>query len=113
MTHRKSIESSSPFLASVRAIKSNQKTHFVENRIDIQKRYLTVNETARVLSVSTKTVYRAIAAGELPARRFRRSVRVPRYAVFLDGDGPGGGLPVGPARGTVRAAGRVASPEGN
>lgn len=50
------------------------------------KRYLTVKETAFVLGVSIKTVYRAIDAGELPARRIRRALRVPRYAVVTDGD---------------------------
>jgi excisionase family DNA binding protein len=76
------------------------------------KRYLTVKETAFLLGVSIKTVYRAIATGELPARRIRRSVRVPRYAVVTDGQRDHVARCAGAAgRGTVLDARRVASLE--
>ena len=39
-------------------------------------RFLTVQEVAEVLRVSTMTVYRLIKAGELPAVRVGRSFRV-------------------------------------
>lgn len=39
-------------------------------------RFLTVGEVARVLRVSTMTVYRLINAGQLPAARIGRSFRL-------------------------------------
>ena len=50
------------------------------------KRYLTVKQAAELLCVDIKTIYRAVAAGELPARRIGRVLRVPRSAVVSDGD---------------------------
>jgi excisionase family DNA binding protein len=37
---------------------------------------LTVAQAAEALNVSTKTVYRAIAAGELPVSRLGRAIRI-------------------------------------
>jgi excisionase family DNA binding protein len=42
---------------------------------------VTVRDAARALGVSPKTVYRAIAAGRLPAQRIGRAVRVPVEAL--------------------------------
>jgi excisionase family DNA binding protein len=39
-------------------------------------RFLTVGEVARVLRISTMTVYRLINAGQLPAVRIGRSFRL-------------------------------------
>ncbi len=41
-----------------------------------QTRFLTVGEVARMLRVSTMTVYRLINAGRLPAVRIGRSFRL-------------------------------------
>ena len=41
-----------------------------------QSRFMTVGEVASVLRVSSMTVYRLINAGELPALRIGRSLRV-------------------------------------
>lgn len=40
------------------------------------ERFLTVREVAELMRVSTMTVYRLIRAGELPATRVGRSVRL-------------------------------------
>jgi excisionase family DNA binding protein len=45
------------------------------------KSYLNVKESAEVLGVSTKTIYRLIWRGELPARRVGRILRVPVSAL--------------------------------
>lgn len=54
-------------------------------------RFLTVNEVADVMRVSSMTVYRMVHAGELPAIRFGRSFRIPESAVlqmvYRDGHG--------------------------
>jgi len=49
-------------------------------------RFLTVQEVAELMRVSTMTVYRLIKAGDLPAVRVGRSFRVPEQAVheYLD-----------------------------
>ena len=44
-------------------------------------RFLTVQEVADMMRVSTMTVYRLVHAGELPAVRFGRSYRSPEAAV--------------------------------
>ena len=44
-------------------------------------RFLTVQEVAKLMRVSSMTVYRLIKAGDLPAVRVGRSFRVPRHAV--------------------------------
>ena len=44
-------------------------------------RFLTVQEVADLMRVSTMTVYRIIKSGELPAVRVGRSFRVPEKAV--------------------------------
>ena len=44
-------------------------------------RFLTVQEVADLMRVSTMTVYRIIKSGELPAVRVGRSFRVPEQAV--------------------------------
>ena len=76
------------------------------------KRYLSVKETALFLGVNIKTVYRAIAAGELPARRIRRAWRVPRWAVLSDGDRDHvARCEAAPVRGTVPVQGPVGSLE--
>ena len=43
--------------------------------------FMTVSEVADVMRVSKMTVYRLIHAGELPAIRVGKSVRVPQGAV--------------------------------
>jgi excisionase family DNA binding protein len=79
--------------------------------IVIEKRYFTVKDAAEFLGVNIKTIYRAIAAGELPARRIGRVLRIPRSALVIDGEGDanhGGGRT---SRGTVSRARPVASLE--
>ena len=44
-------------------------------------RFLTVQEVADLMRVSTMTVYRIIKSGELPAVRVGRSFRVPERTV--------------------------------
>ena len=44
-------------------------------------RFLTVQEVADLMRVSSMTVYRLIKAGDLPAVRVGRSFRVPEKAV--------------------------------
>ncbi|GAB2454228.1 excisionase family DNA binding protein [Conyzicola lurida] len=44
-------------------------------------RFLTVQEVADMMRVSTMTVYRMVHAGEMPAIRFGRSFRIPESAV--------------------------------
>lgn len=44
-------------------------------------RFLTVQEVAETMRVSTMTVYRLVKSGELPAVRFGRSYRIPESAV--------------------------------
>jgi excisionase family DNA binding protein len=46
-----------------------------------QMRFLTVNEVAEMMRVSTMTVYRMVHSGEVPAIRFGRSFRIPESAV--------------------------------
>ena len=46
-----------------------------------QMRFLTVQEVADVMRVSSMTVYRMVHAGEIPAIRFGRSFRIPENAV--------------------------------
>ena len=43
--------------------------------------FLTVQEVADLMRVSTMTVYRMVHAGEIPAIRFGRSFRIPANAV--------------------------------
>jgi excisionase family DNA binding protein len=47
---------------------------------------LTINEVAAALRVSKMTIYRLVQAGELPAIRIGRSIRVPASALraYLD-----------------------------
>lgn len=44
-------------------------------------RFLTVQEVADTMRVSTMTVYRMVHSGELPAIRFGRSYRIPENEV--------------------------------
>jgi len=44
-------------------------------------RFLTVNEVADMMRVSSMTVYRMVHSGELPAIRFGRSFRIPESVV--------------------------------
>ena len=44
-------------------------------------RFLTVQEVAQLMRVSSMTVYRLIRAGDLPAVRVGRSFRVPEKVV--------------------------------
>jgi excisionase family DNA binding protein len=44
-------------------------------------RFLTVQEVADMMRVSTMTVYRHVHSGELPAIRFGRSFRIPETSV--------------------------------
>lgn len=44
-------------------------------------RFLTVQEVAELMRVSSMTVYRLVHSGELPAVRFGRSYRIPESAV--------------------------------
>ena len=44
-------------------------------------KFLTVAEVAEMMRVSKMTVYRLVHAGELPAIRIGRSIRVPESAV--------------------------------
>jgi excisionase family DNA binding protein len=46
-------------------------------------RFLSVVEVAEELGVSTKHIRRAIDRGELPAHRFRRTVRIARNDLVL------------------------------
>jgi excisionase family DNA binding protein len=43
--------------------------------------FLTVQEVADIMRVSTMTVYRMVHAGDIPAIRFGRSFRIPASAV--------------------------------
>lgn len=43
--------------------------------------FLTVQEVADLMRVSSMTVYRMVHAGEIPAIRFGRSFRIPQSAV--------------------------------
>jgi excisionase family DNA binding protein len=45
-------------------------------------RFLTVQEVADLMRVSSMTVYRMVHAGEIPAIRFGRSFRIPHSAVL-------------------------------
>jgi len=47
-----------------------------------QMRFLTVNEVADMMRVSSMTVYRMVHSGELPAIRFGRSFRIPESVVL-------------------------------
>jgi len=44
-------------------------------------RFLTVQEVADLMRVSSMTVYRMVHSGEIPAIRFGRSFRIPHSAV--------------------------------
>ncbi len=44
-------------------------------------RFLTVQEVADLMRVSSMTVYRMVHSGEIPAVRFGRSFRIPQTAV--------------------------------
>jgi len=46
-----------------------------------QMRFLTVQEVADLMRVSSMTVYRMVHAGDIPAIRFGRSFRIPEAAV--------------------------------
>lgn len=48
------------------------------SRVDEKPTLLTVGEVADMLGVSTMTVYRLVASGEIPAVRIGRCVRIPR-----------------------------------
>jgi excisionase family DNA binding protein len=43
--------------------------------------FLTVQEVADLMRVSSMTVYRMVHSGEIPAIRFGRSFRIPQSAV--------------------------------
>jgi excisionase family DNA binding protein len=43
--------------------------------------FLTVQEVADLMRVSSMTVYRMVHSGEIPAIRFGRSFRIPKSAV--------------------------------
>jgi excisionase family DNA binding protein len=47
----------------------------------VQPAALTVNEAAALLNLSTATVYRLLAKGELPGRKFGNSWRISRDAL--------------------------------
>jgi excisionase family DNA binding protein len=44
-------------------------------------KFLTVQEVADLMRVSSMTVYRMVHSGEIPAIRFGRSFRIPQSAV--------------------------------
>jgi excisionase family DNA binding protein len=46
-----------------------------------QLTFLTVQEVADLMRVSSMTVYRMVHSGDIPAIRFGRSFRIPRSAV--------------------------------
>lgn len=52
-------------------------------------RFLTVQEVADLMRVSSMTVYRMVRAGDLPAVRFGRSYRIPESAVEAAVELPG------------------------
>lgn len=81
------------------------------SNIEIEKRYFSVKEAAEFLGVNIKTIYRAIAAGELPARRIGRAVRIPRYAIVTDGERDLNHASGRTIRGMVSSAKAVASLE--
>jgi excisionase family DNA binding protein len=58
-------------------------------------RFLTVNEVADMMRVSSMTVYRMVHSGELPAIRFGRSFRIPESAVLQMIYSSGAGTDVG------------------
>lgn len=45
------------------------------------ERLLTVDEVAAIMHVSRMTVYRAVRSGELRAKHFGRTIRVPQSAL--------------------------------
>ena len=61
----------------VRSFSSGWSREFPRGRNGLSKsRFLTVQEVAELMRVSSMTVYRLIKAGELPAVRVGRSFRV-------------------------------------
>ena len=79
----------------------------------MENRFVTVKEAAVLLGVDIKTIYRAIAAKELPARRIRRSLRIPRWTlVERDPDHIAHCRACGQQRATVGKQEPVASLEG-
>ena len=48
--------------------------------------FMSVEEGAQIAGVSTATLYRMVARGEIPSRRFGRALRLPRRA-FLEAMG--------------------------
>lgn len=57
-----------------------------------EKLTLTVEETARALSISRGLAYEMIRQGKIPALHFNRVIRIPRHALeqLLHAQGTGG-----------------------
>lgn len=47
-----------------------------------EKLTLTVEETARVLSISRGLAYEMVRQGKIPALHFNRCIRIPRHALY-------------------------------
>ncbi len=53
-----------------------QKDHTMKQRIELPDHLFTVEETAKLINASSKTIYRRIRTGELPAYRDGRILRI-------------------------------------
>jgi excisionase family DNA binding protein len=73
-----------PTLDAVRAVVREELAHALRGLAAASQPLLTVKEAAHLLGVSDRTIKRRITAGEIPATRIGRSVRIARSAVLLD-----------------------------
>ena len=71
-----------------RALKEGMRTHVTELPTPATQTVLTVDQVAELLGLDRKTVYTAVANGELPSRRLGRRILIPTasFVMWLGGD---------------------------
>jgi excisionase family DNA binding protein len=65
-----------------------------KSKTELTDESLRVNQAAKILNVSPRTIWRMIADGQLTAKRFRRCTRLSLVQVlsYLTGNGKVGGV---------------------
>jgi excisionase family DNA binding protein len=51
------------------------------NKLDDGAVFIKMGDAAKLLNLSRTTIYNLAARGEIPVRRFGRSIRIPRRAI--------------------------------
>ena len=73
-----------------------------ERKMSLERRWLTIRETAEYLGISVKGCYKMAAAGKLPAARVGRLVRIDLRSLETDLGAQVQGTPAAAVRGRTR-----------